>query len=229
VTGGDLMYPSFEIENYLFAFDEANPSRFDSIPLGVTDADVRGLVYSKGHLFVSWGSVFNTARIQVIDPDGLTILKTFTLASHRVNEMILDHDENVMAFSTDSIIGIDAQTMAIKWKKRFVSLNASVDNYRNLSSVSFDFPNHMMYAVQLGAQPATAPNLIYKYDLSLETLHAELVTEKFISAATINFEPKSKIIATGTLNKVTLLDTIAGVKATISVPYTITEILLKRQ
>jgi uncharacterized lipoprotein NlpE involved in copper resistance len=229
VTGRDLTFPSFEIKNYLFAFDESNPSKFDSIPLAVPDADVRGMVYSNGHLFVSWGSPFHKARIEVIDPDGLAILKTFTLTtSNRVNEMVLDRDENVMAFSTDSIIVIDAQTLGIKWKKKFISTNASSDNYRNLSSLSFDFPGHTMYAVQLAAQPASAPHVIYRYDLDMETLQPQIVTNNFVAASTINFEPKSQTIMIGYSNQVTVLDTSAVIKASISVPYTITEIMVKR-
>jgi hypothetical protein len=226
VTGRDLT--SVGAKNYLFAFDESSPTKFDSIGLAVPEVDVRGMVYSKGHVFVSWGSAFHKARIEVIDPVGLTILKTFTLAtSYRINEMVLDQDENVMAFSSDSIIAIDAQTLAIKWKKKFISMNASVDNYRNLSSLSFDFPRHRMYAVQPAPQPASAPHLIYRYDLNLQTLEPQLVTNKFVGAATINFEPKSQTILIGILNQVTLLDTSAVVKASIPIPYTITEILVK--
>ena len=229
VTGRDLMLPSFETKNYLFAFDKSSPSKFDSIPLAVPDADVRGLVYSKGHVFVSWRSNVDKARIEVIDPVGLTILKTFTLAtSYQINEIVLDQDENVMAFSADSIIVIDTQTLAVKWKKKFYSMNASLDNYRNLSSLSFDFPGHMMYAVQAAPQPATAPHVIYRYDLNQEPLDRQIVTKNFVGASVINFEPKSQIIMIGFLNKVTLLDTSAVVKASISIPYTITEIMVKR-
>ena len=106
-------------------------------------------------------------------------------------------------------------------------MDANLD-YRNQSSLSFDFPGHMMYAAKPAAQPASAPHYIERCDLNRETLQPQVVTNTFVGASTINFEPKSQIILIGYLDHVTLLNTSAVVKASVSLPYTITEILVKR-
>ncbi len=237
-TGGNKVFvsdrttvtnQSSDIAAFVFAVDLADTAHPDSIPIPEPDAIIWSMAYAKNHLYVSLSEPFQKNRIDVLSTDTYQVVKSFSFEPYLCFELLLDFNNDVLAFTTsDSLIHIDTSTREIKSRRKFLRSSLFVSSSglpTSKTALGLDKSSNVIYFLSDAPQPATAPWLLYAYDLGNSKLTR--LSDKFIAASTMAFDPVHQTILLGLSNKVTVYNLSGFQINSFSVPYFVSEIMVK--
>jgi hypothetical protein len=210
--------PNHSNLSYLKAISLTDVNRVDSIPV-IQDAAIWAVAYANGKIFVSAGNA--QWAILVFDATTYAKLGQVNLTSF-CSTLLVDNDNNVLALGSKLILINSNNLSVIKERSIFgTDTNIGAGDYSTCSSgFSLDRETNMIYHVGAAAQPASAPFILKSYNIVTDV--STLLSNNFISASTVAFDQKDKMIligsAAGSGGVVTMYSTKGVVTKSVSIP-----------
>jgi hypothetical protein len=185
-------------KSFLKAMSISDPSKVDSISISA-EAAIVSLQAVGNKIFASTlGYFYNNSELFVIDASSYSILAKINMTP-ACSQLSVDNDNNIMAIQTGSLLRISATDYSIiKTPFGGTPLIESTAGTIAASSAALNKETNIIYYLGQAPQPASAPYVLAAYDLSLKT--SKVLNTSFISATTIAFDKKNKVIIVGSGN-----------------------------